>query len=422
MLIILSGSETIHKKFFAKNIMAALNTFIVDGFRVDFTKNPFEVFDGSNNLVWKPNTDTTHILNNEDGSLNHEMATTLSKIVALDETILSTVRDNHFSDIFSNPLIDYSLVSGDYMFSPSRPDAGYTQSHSYQSILDSYNSRTFDTLTITGIFSKTFIEKIKTDLGSENVLVINIIRNPSVSFLLNEKDDQYYIDKAPWSTTLDKMKLQNSVLTGLILKNMSDVITIRFEDVLQNQSFVINGVTIPIPDDHINFNGIITQWEKDTVIPLNKIPLEMFNANNQYYSNFEPAVYDRFDNSHLEATTEEKQRFIEYANSALNKSYTLEQIEPLMLNHFDTTTANVSEFEKQAYADIYNLIHNTSYSANELHPEFNYDGSMKLKSVLVFRNQALGTSITREQLDSVIPSNLFAAYGYDMLSYDTIVS
>lgn len=420
MLIILSGSETVHKKFFAKNIVAALNTFVVDGFRVDFTKNPFEVFDESNNLVWKPNSDTTHILNNEDGSLNHDMSTTLDKIIELNETILSNIRDNHFSDIFCNPLIDYNFFPADYMFDSNRPSAGYTQVHTYQSILDRYNSRTIDNIVITGIFSKKVIEKIKTDLGPENVLVVNIIRNPAVCFLLNEKDDEYYVEKAPWNTTLDKMKLQNSLLTGIILKNMPGVVTLKFEDILQNQSFVINGITIPIPADHNSFNGIITQWEKDTAIPLNKVSPETFDSNNAYYSNFEPAAYDRPE-AELEPL-EQRQQFVTQLNSALNTSYTLEQIEPLILNHFNPITANATDAEKQLYADAYNLMYSTSYSAADLHPEFNYDGSMKMKSVLVFRNKAIGTNITKEQLDSVIPSNLFAAYGYDMLSYDDITS
>jgi hypothetical protein len=420
MLIILSGSETIHKQFFAKNIIAALNTFVVDGFRVDFTKNPFEVFDSSDNLVWKPNTDITHILNNEDGSLNHEMSATLDKIIALENTILSTTKNNHFSDIFSNPLIDYGLVSGDYMFSPGRPDAGYSQSHSYQSILDNYNSRTFDNFVISGIFSKTFIEKIKLALGAENILVLNIVRNPAVCFLLNEKDDQFYIDKAPWNTTLDAMKLQNSLLTGILLKNMPGVTTIKFEDILRDQSFVVNGVTVPKPADHINYNGILTQWEKDTAIPVNKISLSTFNANNEYYSNFSPAAYDKFNEP--DPTPEEKQEFVNYVNLTLNTSYAVSQVESLINGHFDPETANASEEQKQMYANVYNLIHSTSYTAEQLHPEFNHDGSLKMKSILIFRNKALGTNITAEQLDAVVPSNLFAAYGYDMLSYDAIIS
>ena len=420
MLIILSGSETIHKKFFAKNIISAMNNFTVDGFRVDFTKNPFEVYDSSDNLVWKPNTEVTHILNNEDGSLNHEMSITLDKIIELEETILSTVRDNHFSDIFSNPLIDYGLASGDYMFNSDRPNSGYTQDHSYQSIIDRYNARTIDVITISGIFSKTFIEKIKVDLGAENVLVLNIIRNPAVCFLLNEKDDEYYIEKAPWNTTLDKMKLQNSILTGVILKNMPDVVTIKFEDILQNQGFEINGITIPIPNGHINFNNILTQWEKDTVIPLNKISPATFNINNEYYANFEPSAYDRYDPP--DAPDEQKQQFVNHVNSVLNTSYTLEQVTPLILNHFDPITASASAEDKQIYANLYNMMHNTSYSAEELHPEFNYDGSMKMKSVLIFRNRAVNTNVTAEQLDAVVPSNLFAAYGYDVLSYDDITS
>ena len=418
MLIILSGSETIHKKFFAKNIISALNTFTVDGFRVDFTKNPFEVYDSSNNLVWKPNSEITDILNNEDGSLNHEMSETLDKIIDLSESILSITKNNHFSDIFAKPLADYGLMSGDDLFQSNREDQGYIQTHTYQSILDMYSSRPFENIVISGIFSKTFIERIKIDLGAENVSVVNIIRNPAVCFLLNEKDDEYYIEKAPWSTVLDQIKLQLSMATGLILKNMPEVITVKFEDIMRDGYFTLNNINVSIPDNHESYNGVLTKWEKENVISLNKVTREQFDANNVFYLNYELLA-------HLEqqdTTIEQKQEFINQTNSKLNTSYTVEQVSPLFLSHYDPISLNASETEKQMYTDIYNSVIDASYSPAELWLEFNYAGAIKLKSALVFWNMGNGTSLTAEQLDAVVPSNLFAAYGYDVLSYDDITS
>jgi hypothetical protein len=418
MLIILSGSETIHKKFFAKNIISALNTFTVDGFTVDFTKNPFEVYDSSNNLVWKPNSDITSILNNEDGSLNHAMSETLDKIIDLSESILSITKNNHFSDIFAKPLADFGLMSGDELFQTNRENKGYLQIHTYQSILDMYGSRPFENIVISGIFSKTFIERIKVDLGAENVKIINIIRNPAVCFLLNEKDDDYYAEKAPWSTALDQIKLQLSTITGVILKNMPGVITLKFEDIIRDGCFTLNNITVSVPAVHESYNGILTKWEKDNIIPLNKVTREQFDANNAFYLNYELLA-------HLEqqdTTVEQKQEFINQTNSKLNTSYTVEQVSTLFLSHYDPISLNASEAEKQIYTDIYNSVLDTSYSPAELWVEFNYAGAIKLKSALVFWNMGNGTSLTAEQLDAVVPSNLFAAYGYDMLSYDAIVS
>jgi hypothetical protein len=418
MLIILSGSETIHKKFFAKNIISALNTFTVDGFTVDFTKNPFEVYNSSNNLVWKPNSEITDILNNEDGSLNHAMSETLDKIIDLSESILSITKNNHFSDIFAKPLADYGLMSGDDLFQSNREDQGYIQTHTYQSILDMYGSRPFENIVISGIFSKTFIERIKVDLGAENVKIVNIVRNPAVCFLLNEKDDEYYVEKAPWSTALDQIKLQLSMATGIILKNMPGVITIKFEDIMRDGYFTLNNINVSIPDNHESYNGILTKWEKDNVISLNKVTREQFDANNAFYLNYELLA-------HLEqpdTSIEQKQEFINQTNSKLNTSYTVEQVDPLFLSHYDPMSLNASDAEKQIYTNIYNSVFDTSYSPAELWLEFNYAGAVKLKSALVFWNIGNGASLTAEQLDAVVPSNLFAAYGYDVLSYDDITS
>jgi hypothetical protein len=417
MLIILSGSETIHKKFFAKNIISALNTFTVDGFRVDFTKNPFEVYNSSNNLVWKPNSDITSILNNEDGSLNHAMSETLDKIIDLSESILSITKNNHFSDIFASPLADYGLISGDDLFQSNREDKGYIQVHTYQSILDMYGSRPFENIVISGIFSKTFIERIKVDLGAENVKIINIIRNPAVCFLLNEKDDEYYTEKAPWSTFYDYVKLQYSTVTGTILKNMPEVMTIKFEDIIRDGYFTLNNINISIPDNHENYNGIITKWEKDNIIPLNKVTRERFDANNDFYLNFE-----------LLANYEKQDPIIDRfwfgdPEKKSTSTYTTEQLSPLMLTHLPRgIRVNASDSEKQTYADAYNAVNNTSYSPSELWLRFNYSGSVTLKSALVFWNMYNNISLTAEQLDAVVPSNLFAAYGYDVLSYDDITS
>ena len=45
MLIIVCGSEGIHKKFLARKVIAAVNNFKVKNYSIDFNCYPFKVYD-----------------------------------------------------------------------------------------------------------------------------------------------------------------------------------------------------------------------------------------------------------------------------------------------------------------------------------------------------------------------------------------
>ena len=89
MLIILSGVETIHKKFLARKIIAALNTFTVDGYTVDFSIEPFKVTDSTGKIVYcmahgdQPATNELLIDLDNDGVIDPAGNATFDKILEL---------------------------------------------------------------------------------------------------------------------------------------------------------------------------------------------------------------------------------------------------------------------------------------------------------------------------------------------------
>lgn len=357
MLIILTGCETIHKKFFARKILASLNDYVVDGYSVDFNKELFEVYNDNGELVYAPNSEITSLFKKEHGIIDPKDSETAGKIIQLQIDIQESIKNNHFSSVFIDILSDYGLSIPD-IFSEGRNN-GYTQPHTYQDVLNNYQNRTHHYHVITGSFSKTFIEKIKTDIGSDNVTVVNILRHPGACFLLNEKDDQYYIEKAPWSKDLDKLKLIKSLITAIIVKDIPGVINLSFEDILRDGTFTLLGKTVEIPEAHIKFNDYLTQWEKDNVVTLNKVSSQDLDTWNQYILNYEAS---------------------------------LPAFEILPPYQFDI-----------------NLIQYDPY------------GRIKLKSILDNFNKENNLNITAEQLDSSIPSNIFTSLGYTPLGYNNLV-
>jgi hypothetical protein len=224
MLVILSGVETIHKKFFARKIIAALNTFTVDGHTVDFNIEPFKVTDASGKVVYcmehgdQPMTNELLVDLDNDGVIDPEGNATFEKITKLsDDLFLTGGRDNHFSNFFIDLAHDFGLTDTvDY--GSNTPKIPLLHPHSYADILANYENRLGNVHVITGIFSKSFIDSIRNDLGAENVIVLNIIRNPSTCILLNQKGEGFYTDPEKHRTPeLDARKLVYSIANAAAL-------------------------------------------------------------------------------------------------------------------------------------------------------------------------------------------------------------
>jgi hypothetical protein len=295
MLVILSGVETIHKKFFARKIVATLNKFTIDGYDVDFSVEPFKVTDANGKIVYcmahgeQPATNELLVDLDNDGVIDPEGNATFEKIIELsDKLFLDGGRDNHFYGMFIN--IAYDLGLRDTLTFSETADPNIPtllHPHTYNDVLENYRNRIGSTHVITGIFSKGFIDRIKNDIGAENVIALNIIRNPSVCCLLHEKSADFYANPEKDITPeIDATKLRQSLVNAVILSKSSDVITLKFEDIIREGKFRLNGVDIEVPFGYTPYLDWLTAWEKDNVIPLKIVSEETLDAFNAEFQNF----------------------------------------------------------------------------------------------------------------------------------------
>ena len=269
MLIILSGSETIHKKFISRAILSALiPTFpLSNGYTMNFKKHPFEIFDSTGKSVYRPengaDAGTNEILHNHDGSLNADGQAILNQATqTYTDVLLSGVRDSHFGNFFVDLEYDFGINTTN---PPEWESKGvqFHHPHMYEDVVALYNNKKFPIYVITGNFSKRFIDKIRSDIGADNVKAYNIIRNPSVAFALHEKPEDYYIQKPAMSTAIDRKKIQIATMNCVNLARHSDITTIRFEQIIKDGSIAINGTTVKLPPEYVNYNDTVTVWEKD---------------------------------------------------------------------------------------------------------------------------------------------------------------
>jgi hypothetical protein len=348
MLVILSGVETIHKKFFARKISAALNTFTVDGHMVDFSIEPFKVTDASGKVVYcmehddQPMTNELLVDLDNDGVFDPEGNATFEKITKLsDDLFLTGGRNNHFSNFFIDLAHDFGLTDTvDY--GSNTPKIPLLHPHSYADVLANYENRLGDVHVITGIFSKSFIDSVRNDIGAENVTVINIVRNPSTCILLNRKDDEYYANPEKNRTPeLDARKLVYSIANAAVLAQFDDITTIKFEDAIIAGKFIVNGIEVKVPTGYDNFNGLLTQWEHE-----NLIPLEIVSAETLDTINLEMQHYASRQISSL--TTD----IVTYLNSLRSNAVTQTELETLMSENMPENLFTALGYEPLTYDDI----------------------------------------------------------------------
>jgi len=147
-------------------------------------------------------------------------------------------------------------------------------------------------LIITGSFSRLLIEDLKSDLGQENVSVVNIVRNPSSAFLIHQRSEY----DATFTAEEDHKNLIESILSAISLKDYPGVTTIKFEDLLSSNTFVVNGQNIPKPIGYESYNGLFTQHEFESILPLEIHNSAAVDSFNQSISNFNISQIANVDN------------------------------------------------------------------------------------------------------------------------------
>jgi len=228
MLIILSGAETIKKTLLAATINASLNCLETAGVTQDqFYKD-----------------------------------------------LLDSTTDNHYKMKFRAIMADYGI----------QQDALFPEGGNYNEFIQRYNARQHEHHVVSGSFSKTFVNMITADI--DKVEVINITRNPSVSYLL---DTIAVDDHAPYNTNMNlkllKKRYNTSTIQQVGLRSLSNVTTIKFEDILESGIITVNKKPIPIPISYSKFNKYITRHEYITTDTccITSTDIDKFN---QAYSNF----------------------------------------------------------------------------------------------------------------------------------------
>lgn len=379
MLIVLSGIDSIHKKFFSREIVSTLNVFTHDGHTIDFTGANVKIYNQAGERVFQlpdsehPGGINTLLINKKDGSSNEVGKKLLEEVVALQNSMFDNPsRIDHFDYVFCNPLYDLGVV----------PEFFYQndlQSYNYETdIIENYNNRKYENYVITGVFSKTYIEKLKEDLGADNVTVINIIRNPSAAFLLHEKEASHYMSN-PRTPEVDHKKLEMSLLNAVILKDVPGVITLKFEDIINDGKLTLLGKDVVVPPDHNKAGTHLTWWEADYIVSKKVVNPKNLEAFNTKFSAFEPLTNVKYFTD-----ASKQQEYLDAFNSKNGSNITLED-----------AIALLSENPKLE--------------------------DRRVKDCLPFFNAANKSNVTAEQLDELFPINIFDKLGYTPKTYDEVV-
>ena len=268
MLIILSGAETINKRQIAARTIETLNTFEVNGYTVTWKNRLPTVVDsqGVEQLVATLDNDT------------------LSAINALQVEVFNEgINNNHYGEAFSDLYSDFGLT--DTVVYAGDPLLGHPCT--YEHVLASYNDRKYENFVISGIFSKSFVNAIRNDLGVGDTTVLNITRHPSVSFLLNAREPNYYDNIPDLTAQDDHDKLLSSILNQFNLSQLAYVNTIRFEDILRTHNISVADTAIDLSWQYLNHNAYLTGREYGQVIPKNLVTESELNDFNNFLTNFE---------------------------------------------------------------------------------------------------------------------------------------
>jgi hypothetical protein len=158
-----------------------------------------------------------------------------------------------------------------------KTDSVFPEGGNYKAFLSQYHARPYPILVISGSFSKTFVNMLTRDI--DKVYAINITRNPSVVYTI----DSITQDTAPYNTTtgvkLLKQRNESSFVQSVILKQMPNVQTIKFESILETGTIQIGNHAIDL-SCYRSYNNVLTQDEYHNLMPkcsLSPLDVDQFN-------------------------------------------------------------------------------------------------------------------------------------------------
>lgn len=267
MLVVINGPESITKTFIARNVTNVLNKldrYQMDTVVVDYTSTPFVARDAAGNIIHKQgDTDVEGITSLQAGNADDEAVK--KRIEDFYDMLIDVNRAGSLADSFANYARDYNIGSD-----KDKDDGAFE--NSYDDVIEWYNNRQLAHVAIYGSFCKTFTDALANDLGSSEVVVVNITRNPSVVFQLYGVED-------PLQTTPDRMF--SSIINTVTQKRNSKAVTVQYENYLRDGFFKFNSITIPLPEELSSYNNIIENAELELLLnDENKKVAEVVEFNN----------------------------------------------------------------------------------------------------------------------------------------------
>jgi hypothetical protein len=269
LLILLNGPRSVHLRSISRAIIDQQKNWSFKDYTVKYKNNGFIVLDSNQNNVYCNNP--------ELGNLNHdifiscftqeefdEKSLLIDEINDFNNKIDEDIKKNHFID--SWPVTDFSFLFDH--------DFNFEQDETYEKILETYRNSSDTDDIWTGRFSISFIEKLKSDIGSENLKIINFIRNPSSCAFTNHLDENCKIEHA-----------NISILNMFLVSKLPETINVKYEEFLNDKKFSLDGLEIHLPELIVNHNGLISEYEFSKY-DSDLINDEIINKLNDVYSNF----------------------------------------------------------------------------------------------------------------------------------------
>lgn len=326
MLIVLSGTETINKKLIALIISTTLNKKVVGEYSSTYRKGFLEVLKGDE-IVYSPlyytedysgelsenEIDTTTGLLLDKNLIRHDPINSLNQeteeiFLEYHQETFSSIDDNHHRNWFTS--IEKDLQIKDYcefeLFDESWKEiqSKYVpqKTISYENLVTSYRERKYDYKIISGSFGKTFLEKIRQDIGEENVLVLNIVRNPSAAFIISNKPDISYESDVRQPNNLltkkdDELAFIESYMNSILIKDLPYVNTMKYEDILKNGYIEILNNKIDFSFFYKQYNSYITIFDIKKIISLNLVNSVLVNGYNMIMQNLPLSYMNSFNDT-----------------------------------------------------------------------------------------------------------------------------
>lgn len=229
MLVIVTGIHNHpNKRMIARQLYVVLNgfdKFSYQGYTFDYTSYQFYTITDSN------------------GQLAYQAHTTNAINFAGRQGTTSTVEVNIEVGNYAEQLlaeIEQTISDNDYF----TPDVESDQK--VQTLINNYNNSKEQFVVVHGNFGTAVIDSIKSSIGNDNVMILNVLRHPVISWLLDDSHNRRSVE--PLNGIEISSAIFRSCINANVLLKDSAVTSVKFEDILNNKSFEFNGKTIQCPD------------------------------------------------------------------------------------------------------------------------------------------------------------------------------